>query len=730
MNVPPVVFWSYFLTLIGLTGIILIVAAKNLRSKVNRAFLLFTMLMWLFIGASFLSEFPADLNKAIFWSRTALFLACFIPISFFYFVTAFTGYKPKRKWILPTFYGLLIASAFSAYLPGNIISVKRGEFGTTLDKLGPLLWLTMIYFIVVFFVCFKVLYGHSRTSEQRVKLQIRLMLYGVGVVVGINLITQIALPEFHVAELGNVIGNPSDLLLVGCLAYAIFKHSLFDIKAVVLSTIGYLVTVVAIIVLYALGFLALSRILFPQLKFTATQTWFFIISAAIFTLSSKPLIEFIQKTTNRLFFRDKYDPQSLINEIGRILASEIELASLSREITSTLQRNLHPIHVDIVVLDKERVYFESGAYFADRLDQFASDMQKLSEQLLVKDELPENEQKSLLRHHGINVFTPLNTHNEKVGYLLLSDKVNGTPYSPGDKKVIGIIADELAIAIQNSRAYSQIQDFNKTLQAKIEEATVQLRAANEKLKQADETKDDFISMASHQLSTPLAAIDGYLSLATKGIYGHMNEKLDKSIKSALNRTQVMKHLLIDLLDISRMSANRFYMEIRPVDLNQVVSEEMSALAHDAEDAKVELNYHPPDTNVPVINLDEQKTRQAVMNLITNAISYASGGKVDVYLDSDDTNITYKVVDNGIGVPDSQKPRLFNKFYRADNAKKHRPSGTGIGLYLVKRVIEDQHGQIIFESTEGKGSTFGFSFPTHSVLEPGQHFMETKEEAAI
>jgi signal transduction histidine kinase len=99
-----------------------------------------------------------------------------------------------------------------------------------------------------------------------------------------------------------------------------------------------------------------------------------------------------------------------------------------------------------------------------------------------------------------------------------------------------------------------------------------------------------------------------------------------------------------------------------------------------------------------------------MNLIDNAIHYTPKGEVKVYLESNDKNVTFKVVDNGIGVPEDQKRKLFQKFSRGENAKKERPSGSGVGLYLVKKVIEDQGGSVIFESQEDKGSTFGFHLP--------------------
>ena len=128
-------------------------------------------------------------------------------------------------------------------------------------------------------------------------------------------------------------------------------------------------------------------------------------------------------------------------------------------------------------------------------------------------------------------------------------------------------------------------------------------------------------------------------------------------------------------------------------------------------------------------LDENKTRQVIMNLIDNAINYsqppAGGGKIEVILEQDGRQIIFKVIDNGIGVPVDQQAKLFTKMFRAKNAKEVRPDGTGLGLYLVRRVVEDQGGKIIFKSKAGKGSEFGFSMPIHNSIK-----LDKKAEAKL
>jgi signal transduction histidine kinase len=125
-----------------------------------------------------------------------------------------------------------------------------------------------------------------------------------------------------------------------------------------------------------------------------------------------------------------------------------------------------------------------------------------------------------------------------------------------------------------------------------------------------------------------------------------------------------------------------------------------------------LIFEPPPKDMPLVELDEGKTRQVVMNFIDNAIYYTKQGEVRVKLELDRSKdvIRFTVKDTGIGVPPEAQSKLFSKFFRAGNAQAVRPDGTGLGLYLAKRVVEDQSGTIIFTSVPGKGSTFGFELP--------------------
>ena len=142
----------------------------------------------------------------------------------------------------------------------------------------------------------------------------------------------------------------------------------------------------------------------------------------------------------------------------------------------------------------------------------------------------------------------------------------------------------------------------------------------------------------------------------------------------------------------------------------MVSGEVRQLMSHAEAKQLKLIWEPPKEKIPHVQLDDNKTRQVIMNFIDNAIYYTTKGSVTVTLAEKDAQLELRVTDTGIGVPKAAQDKLFGKFFRAGNAQQLRPDGTGLGLYLAKRVVEDQGGTTIFESTEGKGSTFGFRLP--------------------
>jgi len=294
---------------------------------------------------------------------------------------------------------------------------------------------------------------------------------------------------------------------------------------------------------------------------------------------------------------------------------------------------------------------------------------------------------------------PLRATNRFLGVMVAGVPIAEPDISPYLKNLAERLTSTVSIAVENHLLYEELQEL-----------TARLRVQNRKLREIDKTKDEFISMASHQLRTPLTAVKGYLSMLLEGDAGAVKKEQREFLQRSFDGAQKMVYLISDMLNVSRMQTGKFVIENKPTYLPDVVQGEVDQLQEQSKAREIELSFAKP-AEFPTINLDETKIRQVVMNFLDNALYYTpKGGKVEAKLESTPETVNYTVTDTGVGVPKTVQHHLFSKFYRADNAKQLRPDGTGLGLYMAKKVVVAQGGAIIFKSAEGKGSTFGFSFP--------------------
>lgn len=293
----------------------------------------------------------------------------------------------------------------------------------------------------------------------------------------------------------------------------------------------------------------------------------------------------------------------------------------------------------------------------------------------------------------------LQARQKVVGAMAIGFVNSHENLTPEDINLLERLSDAVGVAVDNRLLFEENQRVLK-----------QLQKTNDKLRALDEAKDEFISMASHQLRTPLTSVKGYVSMVIEGDAGKLTKMQHDLLGQAFASSQRMVYLIADLLNVSRLRTGKFVIENKPTQLADVVETELSQLQEAAKTKKQALVYKKPK-NFPSLMLDETKIRQVVMNFTDNALYYTqAGGKIVVNLEQKGKSIEFTVVDNGIGVPKEEQHKLFAKFYRAGNARKARPDGTGLGLFMAKKVIIAQGGAVIFRTAENKGSTFGFSFP--------------------
>lgn len=231
-----------------------------------------------------------------------------------------------------------------------------------------------------------------------------------------------------------------------------------------------------------------------------------------------------------------------------------------------------------------------------------------------------------------------------------------------------------------------------------------------KIKELDAAKSEFVSVASHQLKTPISSIKWLMEALLQNKEKNLNEKQLIALKKVYESNEKMIALINDLLSISRIDTGKFsLLNLERIKIVPLIRRIVKSLGKMAKERRVELEFKDSLPENYYLSIDKEKMYQVILNLISNAIGYSKleGGKVEIAAETRNGEFVFSVKDNGIGIPIQSQRRIFEKFFRADNAILTRTSGTGLGLYITKYFIEKHGGKIWFKSKENAGTTFYF-----------------------
>ena len=333
---------------------------------------------------------------------------------------------------------------------------------------------------------------------------------------------------------------------------------------------------------------------------------------------------------------------------------------------------------------------------------------------------------AIVKHHLFNI--KVIATEVFAGVLLLLLLVNVFSFTSTAQLVLNIAMFVAAVVIAIFLIRSVLQEVS--LRERLESLAEQLAMANAKLKQVDRVKSEFISIASHQLRTPLSIIKGYSSMAIDGDFGKpANKQQGQVFKKIYTSTNRLINLVEDLLNISRLEQGRLGYEFEKIDPKKMVSDIISELQPKAEAKKLDLVFENTKAKVSKITADYSKLRQVFLNLIDNSIKYTEVGSVKARVEmKGKTKIRVIIQDTGIGLTQGELSTIFKRFVRGNRVTALYTEGVGLGLYFARSIVDVHQGTLRAESKgKGKGSQFIVDLPVKLDLKKIKQIQEKQEK---
>lgn len=712
----PVAALLFFITVINLL-LGALVFFRNQKSPLYIALSRFIFLVagWMFTMGAFYQT--NNINFAFLWIRWTYVLGIVIANTLVYFSLVFPAGSAvpfiQRFFVYAPAFPMIIAILLIPdFLFKEIINynwwkdVKMGVFEYTIYT---------IYFILVYFGAIAILFKKYFSYTGKLRLHVTYVLCAVFIAGFFGAVFDLLFPWLNLYKY-IWLGPIGTLIMVGIFVYAIVKHKFLDIRLVAARTITYSLLILILGAIYAFGLFGIGTLLMAATSSTS-QLIISTILALIMAFTFQPLKVQLEKLTDRIFYQGHYNTDLLLAGISSIMSTNIELDAITDQILKTLTKEMRISRGMFILLDKQTVYGTISVGSFQKIDYNFTLLTPLLSQIetIVFDELSEGELKQSMRQLDLTVSRVLKVKNEIIGLLLLGEKSSGEIYSEQDLRVIDILSPEMAVAIQNAQSYDKIKKFNVILTEEVKKATFDLQKANVKLKELDQLKDEFVSVASHELRTPMTAIRSYVWMALSRSDVPLSEKLKRYLTRALISTERLINLVNDMLNISRIESGRVEIIPTPFSIVELAKEVYNEIELKAREKNIAI--HILASNVPEVFADPDKILQVFLNLLGNAMKFTpSGGDITISFFTDGRIVETSIKDTGVGISKEDIGHLFKKFGRLDNSyvAAATSGGTGLGLYICRTLIELSQGSIkAYSPGVGQGSVFSFTLPVAS-----------------
>jgi signal transduction histidine kinase len=542
------------------------------------------------------------------------------------------------------------------------------------------------------------------------------------------------LPSFHI-NIFHPACNFGITIYVFILSYAIFRHQLMDFTFFIKKTVAYSLVLFLLIAPCFVVVIVTEKYL-PQGLYYPVLACIFILVGFVF-----PRIKVqAERNLENILFKGVFDYREALDKLSKKMATLHNLEELLDISTQTIARAIDTNSFGAYLLGDRGEFILASSYGKRKWQQAAIAKESaLVTYLRRHDEIIHRNGKKKNGNHdreypgealealGAQLCIPIKFENELRGFMVAAEKASAGDYTREEQKVLSTMTHQLAVAIENSLKYEEINKLNSNLEErveeierlninlekKVEERTEELRKANEELKELDRLKSEFFSNVSHELRTPLTNI--ILPIQYELEYsGDQLQPDNRREKEAIlrNAHRLMKQIN-EILDFSRLEAGKMNIRAAESDLNSILDDIIAAFKTSAEQMDISLNF-TPDLHLARVWVDQEKIEKIFFNLIGNALKFTPrGGKVSIatrkgMILSNGVPVPAvlcSVRDTGVGISAKDLPHIYERFRQADSSTSRKYEGSGLGLFLVKEFVDLHHGDVEVSSRQGEGTEF-------------------------
>ncbi len=708
----------------------ILVYFRKRESRLGKIFLVYSFsIAWWSFWEIWLTT-ASNRSVALIWARVMTLGSFIIPCFFLHFIILLLGLN-KKRWILLIGYSLSLIFASLTATPFVVADVAPKFYANYLPVAG------FVYPLGVIFFSSAVIYGHyelykAYKSASGAKVnQMKYLFWSsiIGYVGG-------GANFLYVFNINIPFLNPYATyavpLYIAVTTYAIVRYRLMDIQTVIHKTAMWVAMSSLVLLpiggLFYLGYAWIDRLSPVQLS----------LLVGIVALLLIPYVRAIQPRIDHLFQRRKHDLQKILQDFIHEIVVLKGLNELVNKLQTTIASVLYPEQTSLILFDDEsdtlKPFKLAGlptGFSHERHVAFFKWLEQTN-QIVEMEQIEVDPKYEAIREIAKKYFdevqgklaVPLIHEGKLIGVINLGQKKNLKPFTQLDLDFLANLKIEASIAFSNSLLLDDVKTMSEELRQwatelehKVEERTKELAESKQevenayaKLKELDRIKSEFFANISHELRTPLTLIMAPLESIIKGELGRVPEAQQQHAEIMYQNSLRLLKLINNLLDLAKIDAGKMELYLSKVRLPDFIKGIVASVSPMAEKKQIRLSFTNGE-NLPKVACDKEKIEKALLNLIFNSLKFTEpGGSVTVSCGRDNGQVFVKVADTGIGIPKEHLGRIFKRFSQVDSSASRKHEGTGIGLALVKELVELHKGQVKAESEPGRGTVMTITLP--------------------